>query len=224
MRGIAVRVTTLDRDGLTDEDLGGGLPIQEWDLDISGSTAHLTSDRNDDVVAFAHRGTEVGVVEGRNEHEAVTRVDEPLPRTGSRDDERAGAEVVDVVDIVAVVDEARTGDGERLIPGGCGDGDGLRRLAEGVADQRDRGVATGEEVPPRKDETCPPGPPVPPGVGSRDIAGLAAELLGDPVVDARRPFQPRLQVVGVDRRGRRPTGRPRAGHRASFHGHARCGS
>ena len=74
---------------------------------------------------------------------------------------------------------------------------GCERLAKGVADLRDGRVATGEEEPPRKDETGPAGPPLPPGVGSRDVTGLAVELLGDPVVDAWRPLQPRLQIVGV---------------------------
>ena len=197
MRGIAVRVAALDRDGLGDADLRGCLPVEEWDLDVSGSAAHLTPHRNDDMMALAHRGTEVGVVECGNEHEAVPRVDEPLPRTRSRDDQRAGTEVIDVVDIVAVTDETGADDGERFFPGGCRDGSGLRWLAKRVADLRDRRVATGEEEPPRKDETCPPGPPLPPGVGSRDVTGLAVELLGDPVVDAWRPLQPRLQIVGV---------------------------
>jgi hypothetical protein len=42
MRGIAVRVAALNRDRPGDEDLHGRLPVEEWDLDVSGSAAHLT--------------------------------------------------------------------------------------------------------------------------------------------------------------------------------------
>ena len=47
--------------------------------------------------------------------------------------------------------------------------------------------------------------------GVRTSRGLAAELLGDPEVDAGRALQPGHEVVGVDTRGRPPTSSPRAG-------------
>ena len=160
-----------------------------------------------------------------NEHEAVPRVDEPIPRTGSGDDERAGAEVVDVVDIVAVADEAGADDGERFFPGGCGDGDraaGAGRGRRGSARRSRRDRRGGS--PRGRTRRVRPGPPLPPGVGGRHVTGLAAELLGDPVVDAWRPLQPRLKVVGIVGADVGPRRRPRAGRRASHRGHARCGS
>ena len=71
MRRIPAREITLDPGGFGDEDLRGRVPVQGRDLDISGPEARLTAHGDHDVVALSERGTQVGVIEVGDEHQAT---------------------------------------------------------------------------------------------------------------------------------------------------------
>lgn len=63
---------------------------------------------------------DVGVIEARDQHERAVRVDEPVPRAGRRDDDRTSAQLVD---LVAITEQAGADDRERLLAGGRDDRD-----------------------------------------------------------------------------------------------------
>lgn len=195
VRGAAVRDVPGDPGGLVKDRLRRRRAIEKRDHDVPFVVPRVTAQRDQDMVALAQRGRDVRVVEVRDQYQGIVRVDEPVPRAGRGDDDRAGTQLVD---LVAVAQEAGAGDGERLFPGGRDDGDRPRRLAQGASDPGDHAVATGEEERARKDDTGLADPPVPPRVGRLDVARLPAELLGDPEVDAGRAPQPRNEVVGVE--------------------------
>ena len=142
MPGIAPRDVTSDPSGVIDERLRRLLAIEKRDHDVPLGMPRVAAHGDHHVVSLAPRRRDVGVVEVRDEHEAVSRVDEPVPRAGCRDDDRAGTQGVD---IAAVADEkAGADDGQRLLPGGRDDGERQRGLDKGVPDLGDDLVAAGE--------------------------------------------------------------------------------
>jgi hypothetical protein len=194
VRGAAVGDVPGDPGGLVEDRLCRRRAIEQRDHDVPLRVPSITAQRDHDMVSLAQRARDVGVVEVRDQHEGVVRVDEPVPRAGRGDDDRAGAQLVD---LIAVAEKAGAQNGERLLPGRRDDRDRPRALADSVADLGDHGVATGEKEPAGKNDAGLADPPVPPRVGRPDVARIPAELLRNPVMHAGRALQPGDEVIGV---------------------------
>ena len=118
MRRVPVCDVSAERRSL-DERLRGLLAIKGRNLHHETPGANIVGDRDDDAMTPAQRNGNVGILEGGDEHERQVRVDQPIPGARARDDQRSRAEVID---LLALVDEAGADNCEGLVSGRSHDG------------------------------------------------------------------------------------------------------